>query len=204
MWNYIKMPDIGRLAYHRISHTNRFPREFWKAGPREHFFLKKRCRCTTFHKSAKYEFASSHTTQTTFAFEAYILTETSASSGRTKQLFHRKSTIDALEHVLNVVNSYLAYWPNYVKSPSRLIFSYSHPAPAKIKNDLVMRNTIDVTGGEPIAIWSQFISGVSAVNQCTPCISMDTVKSRNKIFKAFIIGMKMKIYIIIIMAEIGD
>jgi hypothetical protein len=38
--------------------------------------------------------------------------ETSASSGRTKRLFHRKSiaTIYATEHVLNVANSYLAYW----------------------------------------------------------------------------------------------
>jgi hypothetical protein len=37
--------------------------------------------------------------------------ETSASSGRTKQLFHRKpiATIDAIEHVLNVANSYLTY-----------------------------------------------------------------------------------------------
>jgi hypothetical protein len=39
--------------------------------------------------------------------------ETNASSGRTKQLFHRKSivTLDAIEHVLIVANSYLAYWP---------------------------------------------------------------------------------------------
>jgi hypothetical protein len=37
--------------------------------------------------------------------------ETGASSGRTKRLFHRKSIamIDAIEHVLNVANSYLAY-----------------------------------------------------------------------------------------------
>jgi hypothetical protein len=37
--------------------------------------------------------------------------ETSAPSGRTKRLFHTKSiaTIDAIEHVLNVANSYLAY-----------------------------------------------------------------------------------------------
>jgi hypothetical protein len=36
--------------------------------------------------------------------------ETSASSGRTIRLFHRISivTIDAIEHVFNVVNSYLA------------------------------------------------------------------------------------------------
>jgi hypothetical protein len=34
-----------------------------------------------------------------------------ACSGRTKRLFHRKSiaTIDAIEHVLNVANSNLAY-----------------------------------------------------------------------------------------------
>jgi hypothetical protein len=37
--------------------------------------------------------------------------ETSASSGQSKGLFHRKSiaTIDAIEHVLNVANSYFAY-----------------------------------------------------------------------------------------------
>jgi hypothetical protein len=36
-----------------------------------------------------------------------VLLETSASSGRTKRLFHRKliTTIDAIEHVLNVANS---------------------------------------------------------------------------------------------------
>jgi hypothetical protein len=27
-----------------------------------------------------------------------------------------------------------------------------------------MRNTADVTGSKPIAVWSQFISGVSAIN----------------------------------------
>jgi hypothetical protein len=37
--------------------------------------------------------------------------EISASNGRTKQLLHRLSiaTIDAIEHVLNVPNSYMAY-----------------------------------------------------------------------------------------------
>jgi hypothetical protein len=29
---------------------------------------------------------------------------------------------------------------------------------------LVMRNIADVTGGKPIAVWSQSIAGVSAVN----------------------------------------
>jgi hypothetical protein len=44
--------------------------------------------------------------------------ETSASSGRTKRLFHRKSiaTIDSIEHVLNVANSYLAYGALGVRS----------------------------------------------------------------------------------------
>jgi hypothetical protein len=37
--------------------------------------------------------------------------EASASSGRMKRLFHRKSmaSIDVIEHVLNVANSYMAY-----------------------------------------------------------------------------------------------
>jgi hypothetical protein len=65
-------------------------------------------------QSAKYEFASSNTTRTTFAFDACFVWELappSASSGRTNRLFHRKSiaTIDVFEHVLDVANSYLAY-----------------------------------------------------------------------------------------------
>jgi hypothetical protein len=52
--------------------------------------------------SAKYKFASSNAIRTTFCME------TSASSKRKKRLFFRKSiaTID----VLNVPNSYFAYW----------------------------------------------------------------------------------------------
>jgi hypothetical protein len=33
-----------------------------------------------------------------------------------------------------------------------------------LQNDLAMRNTVDVTGGKPIAVSSQSISGVSAIN----------------------------------------
>jgi hypothetical protein len=42
--------------------------------------------------------------------------ETSASSGRKKRLLHiiYIATIDAIEHVLNDANSYLAYWPEVV------------------------------------------------------------------------------------------
>jgi hypothetical protein len=32
------------------------------------------------------------------------------------------------------------------------------------QNYLAMSNTTDVTGGKPIAVWSQSISGVNAIN----------------------------------------
>jgi hypothetical protein len=53
--------------------------------------------------------------------------ETSASSGRTKWLFHRKSiaTIDAIEHVLNVANPYLAYGCVWVVIGNRIAVSGS-------------------------------------------------------------------------------
>jgi hypothetical protein len=65
---------------------------------------------------AEYEFASNNRyllgTRPTVAFDACFVVpmETSASSGRTKRLFHRNSiaTIDAIELVFNLVNSYLA------------------------------------------------------------------------------------------------
>jgi hypothetical protein len=37
-------------------------------------------------------------------------------------------------------------------------------APTLYQNDLAMRNTADVTGGKPIAVWLQSISGGDAVN----------------------------------------
>jgi hypothetical protein len=42
--------------------------------------------------------------------------------------------------------------------------TYSFETSTFYKNYLAMRNTADVTGGEPIAIYSQSISGVSAFN----------------------------------------
>jgi hypothetical protein len=33
------------------------------------------------------------------------------------------------------------------------------------QNDLTMKNTADVTGGKPIAVWLQFTSGGSAINR---------------------------------------
>jgi hypothetical protein len=41
---------------------------------------------------------------------------------------------------------------------------YSLRALTFYQNDLAMRNTSDVTSGKPIAVWSQSISGLSAVN----------------------------------------
>jgi hypothetical protein len=41
---------------------------------------------------------------------------------------------------------------------------YSSETPTFYQNYLAMRNTADVTGGKPIAIWLQSISGVSAIN----------------------------------------
>jgi hypothetical protein len=41
---------------------------------------------------------------------------------------------------------------------------YSSEISTLYQNSLVMRNTADVTGGKPIAVWSQSISGVSAIN----------------------------------------
>jgi hypothetical protein len=41
---------------------------------------------------------------------------------------------------------------------------YSSETPTFYQIYLTMTNTSDVTGGKPIAVWSQFISGVSAIN----------------------------------------
>jgi hypothetical protein len=46
---------------------------------------------------------------------------------------------------------------------SRDNLSYSSETPTFYQNELAIRNTADVTGGKPIAIWSQSFSGVSDV-----------------------------------------
>jgi hypothetical protein len=55
-----------------------------------------------------------------------VCMETSASSGRRKRLFYRKSiaTIDAIEHVLNVANSYLPY--STIQLTLTLMLRYTH------------------------------------------------------------------------------
>jgi hypothetical protein len=62
-------------------------------------------------QSAKYEFASSNTTRMTFAFDARFIWKLAHLEDERSGFFYRKSTatIDAIEHVLNVANSYLAY-----------------------------------------------------------------------------------------------
>jgi hypothetical protein len=44
------------------------------------------------------------------------------------------------------------------------LLRYSSEMPKFYKNYLLMRNTVDVTGGNPIAVCSLSISGVSAIN----------------------------------------
>jgi hypothetical protein len=58
----------------------------------------------------KYEFASSNITRTTFTFDACFVWKLAPLAEERNGFFHRISnaTIDALEHVFNVANSYLA------------------------------------------------------------------------------------------------
>jgi hypothetical protein len=51
--------------------------------------------------------------------------------------------------------------PEGVAEVSQILSQIFHPRFTKII--LAMRNTADVTGGKPIAVWSQSISGVSAI-----------------------------------------
>jgi hypothetical protein len=41
---------------------------------------------------------------------------------------------------------------------------YSSETPTFYQNYLAMSNTVDVTGGKPIPVWSQSTSGVNAMN----------------------------------------
>jgi hypothetical protein len=69
--------------------------------------------CAVFRElqSTKYEFESSNTAGTTFAFDACFVWKLAPLADERNGLFHRISIamIDAIEHVLNVANSYLAY-----------------------------------------------------------------------------------------------
>jgi hypothetical protein len=49
--------------------------------------------------------------------------------------------------------------------------------PTFYQNYLAMRNTTDVTGGKSITIWSQVISGVSAVN---PLVAFNDIHGRKR------------------------
>jgi hypothetical protein len=63
-------------------------------------------------RSAKYEFASSNTTRTTFMFDAFFVWELTPLTDERTAFFieypSRQLTRYAIERVLNVVNSYLA------------------------------------------------------------------------------------------------
>jgi type II restriction/modification system DNA methylase subunit YeeA len=58
---------------------------------------------------AKYEFAASNTTQTTFAFYAYFVWKLAPLADERLGRFHRISITTIDEIVLNVANYYLAY-----------------------------------------------------------------------------------------------
>jgi hypothetical protein len=49
-------------------------------------------------------------------------------------------------------------------SPRQRHLKYSSETPTFYQNYLAMKNTADVTGGKSISVWSQSISGVSAIN----------------------------------------
>jgi hypothetical protein len=50
---------------------------------------------------------------------------------------------------------------------------YSSETPTFYQNYFAMSDTADVTGGKPIAVWSQSISGVSAINPSPFMTSME-------------------------------
>jgi hypothetical protein len=68
------------------------------------------CKLVIGARSAKYEFASSNTIRTTFAFDMSFVWKLGPLANERNCFFHRISTvtIEAIEHVLNVANSYLA------------------------------------------------------------------------------------------------
>jgi hypothetical protein len=52
---------------------------------------------------------------------------------------------------------------------------YSFETPTFYQNYLAMSNTADLTGGKPIALWSQSISGVNAIN---PLVALYDIHGR--------------------------
>jgi hypothetical protein len=64
----------------------------------------------TYAHSSKYEFESSNTTGTTFAFDACFVWKLAPLADERNSFFHRISiaTINTIDHVFNVANSYLA------------------------------------------------------------------------------------------------
>jgi hypothetical protein len=65
----------------------------------------------------------------------------------------------------------IIFWRSYIRNTLALFpkgkhsyLWYSYETPTIYQNDLALRNIADVTSGKPIAVWSQLISGVSAVN----------------------------------------
>jgi hypothetical protein len=80
--------------------------------------------------------------------------ETSASSGRTKRLFHRKSiaTIDAIEHILIRAKSYLAFRPFYTRVCDRFVLTRLHARYiSRLKNRTLVHGFIPACSIELVA-----------------------------------------------------
>jgi hypothetical protein len=56
------------------------------------------------------------------------------------------------------------YHSRFIPKGYKRHLRYFSETPTLYQNYLVMRNTADVRGSKPIAVWSQSISGVSAIN----------------------------------------
>jgi hypothetical protein len=57
------------------------------------------------------------------------------------------------------------------------IHTYIPLTPTFYQNVIAVRNTADKTGGKPIAVWSQPISGVSAIN---PLVAFNDIHGRKR------------------------
>jgi hypothetical protein len=62
------------------------------------------------------------------------------------------------------------------------------------ENDISLRNIADVTGGKPIAVWSQSISGVSAINRLVAFYDIHGWK-REVLFFYFVLDTRQDYYI---------
>jgi hypothetical protein len=83
----------------------------------------------------------------------------------------------------NVVHTYIPL-TLYPRRGSRGISDIA-PRPTFYQNYLAVRNSADVTGGRPNAVWSQFISGVNAIN---PIVALFDIHGRKRCYSFILSG----------------